>query len=318
MKTSSGKFLFVGIAVLLLSPAFAFTGEPAEDAEAAVAALLPRLASDSFAEREKATAELLALGERAIPAIHAALGMSGDLEVQTRLRGVLEKLEPERVRALEARIAKEREIDFAFYLEMQTVLLKKHRDQWVVLAGGEVACAAATFEAAIAGAKEKTAGAAHRFVFRAGHEPPLKEEPRAHGSLRAGDFGSAFGGGSLSVAFVDGKTCLVGKDGQIRPAPLIRFAPPSEDAPEASFEPFWNTGMPGEFCLDPDTARDLGLARFEIPGVIEGATISPFDRPGVPLDYPARRAWVYVRMQGIADEPDLVQAIIPRKVEKKG
>jgi hypothetical protein len=295
----------------------AAAGEPAEDPEAAVGRLLPRLSSDSFPEREKATAELLALGERALPAIRKALEKAEDPEVQTRLRGVFEKLEPERIRALEARITKEREIDFAFYLEIRISLLGERKDQWVVLAGGKMVCAAERFEKALALAGEKTAGAAHRFVFQAGHEPPLKEDPRGHGSLRAGDFGCAFGGKSISIAVVDGKPCFVGPDGKMRPVPPIRFSPPSGDVPEASFEPFFNTGMPGEFCIDPDTARDLGLARFEIPGVIEGATLEPFGRPGVPLDYPARRAWVHVRMRGVADEPDLVQAVIPTKVEKK-
>lgn len=316
MTALQKKLWILAIAIVFLAPP-ALSAEPADDPAAAVERILPGLASDNFAEREKATAALLALGERALPAIRKALGKTGDLEVQTRLRGVFEKLEQERVSALEARIAKEREIDFAFYLEMQTALLKQHRDQWVVLAGGEKICAAATFEAAIVGAKEKTAGAVHRFVFQVGHEPPLKGEPRAHGSLRAGDFGSSFGSTPISIAFVNGKTCIVGRDGTFKPAPPIRFSPPSEDVPEAAFEPFWNTGMPGEFCIDPDTARDLGLARFEIPGVIEGATLSPFDRPGIPLDYPARRAWVHVRMQGVADRPELVQALIPRKAERK-
>lgn len=311
------KSLRIRLAILALAVALggpfapsAAAEEPQDEQEAAVGRILPRLASDSSSEREKATAALLALGERALPAIRKAIEEAKDPEVQARLRSVFDRLE-------EGEIVRERERNLAAYVELKTALWKEHRDQWVVLAGGETISVAPSFEEAVAGAEQKTAGAVHRFVFHVGHEPPLKENPRGHGSLRAGDLGCAFDTRSITFAFVDDKTCIVGRDGRILPAPPVRVSAPAGEGPEASFEPFLNTGMPDGICVDPDTARHLGLARFELPGLVEGATLSPFARPGIPLDYPARRAWVNFRMPGVADGPARLQAIVPSKVEKK-
>ena len=58
----------------------------------AIARLLDRLDSDSFDEREKATADLEALGRQAEAAMHKALAAGPSAERKKRIEGLLEKL----------------------------------------------------------------------------------------------------------------------------------------------------------------------------------------------------------------------------------
>src|SRR5437764_14251731 len=69
--------------------ALAGPGEPARDADAErLAGLVKQLGADTFAERDAATRELVAAGEKALPALRGAAA-GRDAEARRRARAVI-------------------------------------------------------------------------------------------------------------------------------------------------------------------------------------------------------------------------------------
>ena len=77
--------------LLLIQPLFA---EDAQEVSQRLAALLKRIAGDSFAEREAASSELLRLPPEALPLIKETLQLPGiDAEVRARLQRAVPEFE---------------------------------------------------------------------------------------------------------------------------------------------------------------------------------------------------------------------------------
>jgi hypothetical protein len=84
--------------LLLTTGAVAAPPDPAVD-PARVTALVAQLGSPDYRAREKAGRDLLALGDRALPALKAALPTLADPEANRRLQVIVARLDAERLRA---------------------------------------------------------------------------------------------------------------------------------------------------------------------------------------------------------------------------
>jgi len=281
-----------------------------------IAELIARLGSKAFAEREDASRQLAERGDEAYAALEACT-TSADPEVSTRAKNLRAEIVRRRDVADLARTEREREANLTAYEALGPALAAEHKDRWVAIAGGKLVATAAT-EDELWAALDLAGGPmpAHRFVFRAGTEK-VTGERRGHGSLRSGDLGMGLDLGFNIVS--SGDELFRSNDkgprfGELVPLTAMDLAARGGGSHRLE-KLFYNTGMVDALCLEPAVARVLGLHRAELPGVIEGATITPAARPGTMLDYPARRAWVRVRCDGMKG-PMWVVAIIPREIPR--
>ena len=158
-----------------------------------------------------------------------------------------------------------------------------HAGWWVVVQDGAIAAAGVTPEDAVRAVPEDRAAAAHRFVFR-----PQDRGPREYRMVYLAEGGVV--AGRRFLADLGLETVGLGRDTSLRRAGANRTAPLA-DGRRFAFEiaaPGASAGRTLTAVLDPDfdgplvvprsVARELGLDRFEVPGIadVQVALARPF------------------------------------------
>jgi hypothetical protein len=185
------------------------------------------------------------------------------------------------------------------YLPKQQEMHAKHEGRWLVIAGGRVGSPRATLEEADAAAREASPRARHRFVLRIGEEGDQKWDlGMAEGKQLAG---FAMTNGLGDKCFVHAAGVVVEKDGKQVEIGQVQdkggaCIEPEVMAPRAErgqgVKMLFTNIMQGPATIERRVADELGLAMWELPGMVEL-------RPGygqVPVAPVAtcRRAWVRV------------------------
>lgn len=165
-------------------------------------------------------------------------------------------------------IVEERTANLAAYARHKAKLHAEHAGEWVVIAGGRLACVADTFDNAVS----EEAPGAHRFVFQVGTEgdqstfistwyaprfagPALAKALDIDWQSGANGFEAWREGGARVKSFTSG------------PFPRVRLPMGVPGSPMSSRELFIGTTGPALVLTDSDY-RTMGLARFEVPGTL--------------------------------------------------
>lgn len=279
--------------VLVVSALLLSSGSPlqADEEQDRIAALIERLDSARFKQREAAAAELRALGAAAEPALERASKDARRAELAARAGELLREIRAARAKAALARrlaaTREQRRVNQAALDEHGAAWAKAHGGSWLVISGGKLAVVEVSLARALAAAERGAGAAHHRFVFQAG-APTGDLALGGHGSLAPGDIGMGAGMERHVELLSRGRQLFRVVKGRALPFGGLTFHGRGQVRHQQA-SCMLNTGFKGGLVLDPATARRLELARFERPGRLTGALISP-----VGLVYPARRAWVKV------------------------